>query len=104
VRSCLIDGEAVVCDDDGRAVLERLRKVRRSGGRIFFFHLTLRYRDMIKFRLIVEGFGVINRFILAKSERSCHRQTRIFLVPTTPTSPLGDSVNGFAFYPHLMLQ
>jgi bifunctional non-homologous end joining protein LigD len=30
VRSCLIDGEAVVCDDDGRAVFERLRKVRRS--------------------------------------------------------------------------
>jgi bifunctional non-homologous end joining protein LigD len=31
VRSCLIDGgEAVVCDEDGRAVFERLRKVRRS--------------------------------------------------------------------------
>jgi ATP-dependent DNA ligase len=30
VRSCLIDGEAVVCDDKGLAVFERLRKVRRS--------------------------------------------------------------------------
>ena len=30
VRSCLIDGEAVDCDEDGRAVFERLRKVRRS--------------------------------------------------------------------------
>jgi bifunctional non-homologous end joining protein LigD len=30
VRSCLIDGGAVVCDEDGRAVFERLRKVRRS--------------------------------------------------------------------------
>jgi bifunctional non-homologous end joining protein LigD len=30
VRSCLIDGEAVVCDDNGLAVFERLRKVRRS--------------------------------------------------------------------------
>jgi bifunctional non-homologous end joining protein LigD len=29
-RSCLIDGEAVVCDDNGLAVFERLRKVRRS--------------------------------------------------------------------------
>jgi bifunctional non-homologous end joining protein LigD len=26
VRSCLIDGEAVVCDDDGLAVFERLRR------------------------------------------------------------------------------
>jgi bifunctional non-homologous end joining protein LigD len=30
VRSCLIDGEAVVCDDAGRAVFERLRQVRLS--------------------------------------------------------------------------
>jgi len=30
VRSCLIDGEAVVCDDNGLAGFERLRKVRRS--------------------------------------------------------------------------
>jgi bifunctional non-homologous end joining protein LigD len=30
VRSCLIDGEAVVCDDNGLAVFERLRKVRQS--------------------------------------------------------------------------
>jgi bifunctional non-homologous end joining protein LigD len=30
VRSCLIDGEAVICDDNGLAVFERLRKVRRS--------------------------------------------------------------------------
>jgi ATP-dependent DNA ligase len=28
--SCLIDGEAVFCDEDGRGVFERLRKVRRS--------------------------------------------------------------------------
>ena len=30
MRSCLIDGEAVICDDNGLAVFERLRKVRRS--------------------------------------------------------------------------
>jgi hypothetical protein len=32
VRSCLIDGEAVVCDDNGLAVFERLRH-KRGGGR-----------------------------------------------------------------------
>jgi bifunctional non-homologous end joining protein LigD len=35
VRSCLIDGEAVVCDDDGRAVFERLRQVRRRSRQVF---------------------------------------------------------------------
>jgi ATP-dependent DNA ligase len=34
VRSCLIDGEAVCCDDDGLAVFERLRR-KREGGRVF---------------------------------------------------------------------
>ena len=81
------------CDDARSAPARGRREVGISfqirQGRIFFFHLTLRYRDMIKFRLIVEGFGVINRLILAKSERSCHRQTRIFLVPTTPSNHHG---------------
>ena len=35
VRSCLIDGEAVVSDDDGRAVFERLRQVRRRSRQVF---------------------------------------------------------------------
>ena len=34
VRSCLIDGEAVCCDDGGLAVFERLRR-KREGGRVF---------------------------------------------------------------------
>jgi bifunctional non-homologous end joining protein LigD len=35
-RSCLIDGEAVVCDDNGLAVFERLRYQR--GGRTVFLY------------------------------------------------------------------
>ena len=31
VRSCLIDGEAVACDDNGIAVFERLRRSARNG-------------------------------------------------------------------------
>ena len=34
LRSCLIDGEAVACDDNGLAVFERLRR-ERSGRRVF---------------------------------------------------------------------
>jgi bifunctional non-homologous end joining protein LigD len=34
VHSCLIDGEAVVCDDNGVAVFERLRQ-KRQGRRVF---------------------------------------------------------------------
>ena len=34
VRSCLIDGEAVVCDENGLAVFERLR-VKPSGEHVF---------------------------------------------------------------------
>jgi bifunctional non-homologous end joining protein LigD len=34
VRSCLIDGEAVACDDNGIAVFERLRR-KREGRHVF---------------------------------------------------------------------
>jgi bifunctional non-homologous end joining protein LigD len=34
VRSCLIDGEAVVCDDNGVAIFERLRQ-KRQGRYVF---------------------------------------------------------------------
>jgi bifunctional non-homologous end joining protein LigD len=34
VRSCLIDGEAVACDDNGLAVFERLRR-KPSGRHVF---------------------------------------------------------------------
>jgi bifunctional non-homologous end joining protein LigD len=39
VRSCLIDGEAIVCDKNGRAVFELIRgyKAARVGG-LFRFH------------------------------------------------------------------
>ena len=38
--SCLIDGEAVACDDDGLPVFERLR-YRRQEGRVFLFAFDL---------------------------------------------------------------
>jgi bifunctional non-homologous end joining protein LigD len=34
VRSCLIDGEAVACDDNGLALFERLRR-QRAGRHVF---------------------------------------------------------------------
>jgi hypothetical protein len=40
VRSCLIDGEAVACDDNGVAVFERLRR-KREGQRVFLYAFDL---------------------------------------------------------------
>jgi bifunctional non-homologous end joining protein LigD len=40
VRSCLIDGEAVACNDQGLAVFERLR-YRRADGSVFLFAFDL---------------------------------------------------------------
>ena len=38
--SCLIDGEAVACDDDGLAVFDRLR-YRRADGSVFLYAFDL---------------------------------------------------------------
>src|SRR5262249_10782824 len=38
VRSCLIDGEAVACDESGLAVFERLRR-KREGRHLFLYAL-----------------------------------------------------------------
>jgi ATP-dependent DNA ligase len=43
VRSCLIDGEAVVCDDDGRAVFERRAADRHTSERSA---IARRYNDL----------------------------------------------------------
>jgi bifunctional non-homologous end joining protein LigD len=40
VRSCLIDGEAVVCDEHGLAVFERLRR-KPSGEHVFLYAFDL---------------------------------------------------------------
>jgi ATP-dependent DNA ligase len=40
VRSCLIDGEAVACDDDGLSVFERLRQ-RRYDRHVFLYAFDL---------------------------------------------------------------
>jgi bifunctional non-homologous end joining protein LigD len=39
-RSCIIDGEAVCCDDDGRPSFERIR-YRRHDGRVFLYAFDL---------------------------------------------------------------
>jgi len=39
-RSCIIDGEAVACDDNGLAVLDRIR-YRRHDGKVFLYALDL---------------------------------------------------------------
>jgi ATP-dependent DNA ligase len=40
VRSCLIDGEAVACDESGLAVFERLR-LKPSGNHVFLYAFDL---------------------------------------------------------------
>jgi ATP-dependent DNA ligase len=40
VRSCLIDGEAVVCDENGLAVFDLIRNHRRRCGRILRIRLA----------------------------------------------------------------
>jgi len=40
VRSCLIDGEAVACDENGLAVFERLRR-KREGRHVFLYAFDL---------------------------------------------------------------
>ena len=40
VRSCLIDGEAIACDDNGLAVFERLRQ-KRQGRHVFLYAFDL---------------------------------------------------------------
>jgi bifunctional non-homologous end joining protein LigD len=40
VRSCLIDGEAVACDENGLAVFERLRR-KPSGKHVFLYAFDL---------------------------------------------------------------
>jgi bifunctional non-homologous end joining protein LigD len=40
VRSCLIDGEAVACDENGLAVFERLRR-KREGQQVFLYAFDL---------------------------------------------------------------
>src|SRR6188472_2804641 len=39
-RSCLIDGEAVCCDDNGLAVFERMRR-KREGEHVFLYAFDL---------------------------------------------------------------
>jgi bifunctional non-homologous end joining protein LigD len=39
-RSCIIDGEAVACDDNGLAVFERIR-YRRHDGKVFLYAFDL---------------------------------------------------------------
>ena len=40
-RSCIIDGEAVACDDNGLAVFDRIR-YRRHDGKVFLYAFDLR--------------------------------------------------------------
>jgi hypothetical protein len=40
VRSCLIDGEAVACDENGLAVFERLRR-KREARHVFLYAFDL---------------------------------------------------------------
>jgi ATP-dependent DNA ligase len=41
VRSCLIDGEAVACDENGVTVFERLRREKHIGQRAFLYAFDL---------------------------------------------------------------
>jgi bifunctional non-homologous end joining protein LigD len=48
-RSCIIDGEAVACDDNGLAVFERIR-YRRHDGKVFLYAFDLIDLDGDDFR------------------------------------------------------
>jgi len=47
VRSCLIDGEAVACDENGLAVFERLR-YRQRPAEIFLYAFVLLYQCSLR--------------------------------------------------------
>jgi bifunctional non-homologous end joining protein LigD len=67
VRSCLIDGEAVACDENGLAVFELLRQ-KRKGSHVFLYAfdlLELNGKDLKR-----EPFGV-RKATLASLLRSC---------------------------------
>jgi bifunctional non-homologous end joining protein LigD len=49
VRSCLIDGEAVCCNEDGLAVFAKMRR-RREDGRVFLYAFDLLELDGKDFR------------------------------------------------------
>jgi bifunctional non-homologous end joining protein LigD len=49
VRSCLIDGEAVACDDNGLAVFERLRR-KHEARAVFLFAFDLLELDGVDLR------------------------------------------------------
>jgi ATP-dependent DNA ligase len=78
VRSCLIDGEAVACDENGLAVFERLRE-KPAGRHVFLYADLLELNDKDLRR---EPFEV-RRATLASLLRSC--RLRI------PTKSAGDS-------------
>ena len=48
-RSCLIDGEAVACDDNGLAVFERLRR-KHEAGAVFLYAFDLLELDGVDLR------------------------------------------------------
>jgi bifunctional non-homologous end joining protein LigD len=75
VRSCLIDGEAVACDENGMAVFERLRE-KRIGRHVFLYAfdlLDLDGRDLIIRREPIE----VRKATLASILRGCQPGLRL---------------------------
>ncbi|MFZ1095412.1 MAG: hypothetical protein WAN75_40370 [Xanthobacteraceae bacterium] len=66
-RSCIIDGDAVACGDDGIALFERIR-YRRHDARVFMWAF-----DIIE----------LNRDVCAALPPWVGRQRRLLLLPAT---------------------
>jgi ATP-dependent DNA ligase len=75
VRSCLIDGEAVACDDKGIAVFERLRR-KREGRHVFlcaFDLLELDGKDLSREPLEVRKATLASLLTGAPSRPAVHQ-------------------------------
>jgi bifunctional non-homologous end joining protein LigD len=73
VRSCLIDGEAMACDDNGLAVFERLRE-KPAGRHVFLYAFDLLELDGKDFR---RDPIEVRKATLASLLRSCAQGLRL---------------------------
>jgi ATP-dependent DNA ligase len=84
VRSCLIDGEAVACDDKGVAVLAELRR-KPSGRHVFLFAFDLLELDGEDLRR--EPFEMRKATLASLLSRYVPGRTRDWLKFKNPEAP-----------------
>jgi ATP dependent DNA ligase domain len=60
VRSCLIDGEAIVCDESGLAVFELIRRERSSGVAVHCAFDLLEFDRVVDLDGVPDGYRAMN--------------------------------------------